>query len=161
MSLLVWKYFVFSLLIRARQSCADLEKSGRRSFMSWQIRLKISRGFSWACSPTVPVLAGHPKLINRTVSSWGHASPLLFSIVEQMLIETRVIYRQTCATSVSFYKDRSRSILVFTLEERSIKKRLIFLKLPLEVDFLSPILSVYTCPRSIFLEPISPKIDLN
>ena len=49
-------------------------------------------GFSWACSPTVPVLAGHPQSsINRTVSSWVHASPLLFSIVVQMLIETRVI----------------------------------------------------------------------
>ena len=75
--------------------------------------------------------------IRRTVSSWVHASPRFPSIID--VNNTCIFAAKHAQLQFHFYKDRSRSISAFTLEERSIQKRLIFLKLPLELDFLSPI----------------------
>lgn len=65
-----------------------------------------------------------------------------------MLIETRAILPQNMR-NFSFDKDRSRSIIAFILEERLIQKRSLFLKLPLEMNFLSLIEGLHL-----------PKIDL-
>jgi hypothetical protein len=90
----IWKYCVFSLLILARQSSADLENVGSLSLMSWHTLLNMSIFLLGAVSNCCSAWSSPHSSINKTVSSWVQEYPLTANVflIINILNNTRVFF---------------------------------------------------------------------
>ena len=90
----IWKYCVFSLLILARQSSADLENSGSLSLMSWHTLLKMSIFLLAVVSDCCWAWSSPHSSINKTVSSWVQKCPLsaIVFLIINILNNIRVFF---------------------------------------------------------------------
>jgi hypothetical protein len=90
----IWKYCVFSLLILARQSSADLENSGSLSLMSWHTLLKMSTFLLGVVSNCCWAWSSPHCSINKIVSSRVQEYPLtaIVFLIINILDNTRVFF---------------------------------------------------------------------
>jgi hypothetical protein len=101
----IWKYCVFSLLILARQSSADLQNSGSLPLISWHTLLKMSIFLLGVVSNCCWTWSSPHSSINKTVSSWGVNASVLFSSVAIDLLVLSV--KANDSNYIDSIKDRS------------------------------------------------------